>query len=100
MNRAHRSFINGWKLLPPTQFFEQRTQAPTALPLSIPCCFGAAANCFGFLISWPTNAAVVVEASPAPNWTPLSTNTLTAGTSQFTDPQRTNSPTRFYRVQP
>ncbi|HRI15826.1 MAG TPA: hypothetical protein PLX89_22745 [Verrucomicrobiota bacterium] len=42
--------------------------------------FGATANGFGFLISWATNAAVVVKANPslaAPVWTPVSTNTLT-----------------------
>ena len=63
--------------------------------------FGVAANGFGFLISWATNAAVVVESSPSlvtPVWTPVSTNTLTAGTSQFTDPQWTNHPARLYRL--
>jgi hypothetical protein len=43
----------------------------------------------------------VVEASPAlspPFWTPVSTNTLIAGTSRFTDPQWTNYPARLYRL--
>lgn len=31
-------------------------------------------------------------------WTPVSTNTLTGGSSQFTDPQWTNFPNRHYRV--
>ncbi len=59
------------------------------------------ANGFGFLISWATNASVVVEASPGlttPVWTPVSTNTLTGGSSQFTDPDWKNHPTRFYRI--
>jgi BspA type Leucine rich repeat region (6 copies) len=63
--------------------------------------FGATANSFGFLISWATNATVLVEASlllPTPVWTPVSTNVLTSGTSQFTDPQWTDHPARLYRV--
>lgn len=63
--------------------------------------FGPTADGFSFSISWATNAAVVVEASSdlaAPNWIPMSTNTLTAGTSRFTDPQWTNHPARLYRV--
>jgi len=63
--------------------------------------FGPTADGFGFSISWATDAAVVVEASSdlaAPNWIPVSTNTLTAGTFQFTDPQWTNHPARLYRV--
>lgn len=63
--------------------------------------FGAGADGFGFLMSWATDSAVVVEASPAlalPNWAPVSTNTLNGGTSQFTDPQWTHHPARLYRV--
>lgn len=71
--------------------------------------FGVADNRFGFLISWATNATVVVEASPVlatPIWTPVSTNTLAtdtesghaAGTSQFTDPQWIDHPARLYRL--
>ena len=74
---------------------------PTALwSLPYPVIFSSDPG-FGFLISWATNAAVVVEASPdlvAPDWTRISTNTLTAGSAQFTDPQWTDHPTRFYRV--
>jgi hypothetical protein len=32
-------------------------------------------------------------------WIPLSTNTLTNGTAYFSDPQWTNFPRRFYRLQ-
>lgn len=63
--------------------------------------FGPMADGFGFSISWAADAAVVVEASSglaALNWVPLSTNTLIAGTSRFTDPQWTNYPARLYRV--
>ena len=34
----------------------------------------------------------------SPIWTPLQTNTLTADTLYFSDPQWTNHPTRFYRL--
>lgn len=53
------------------------------------------------MIFWAPNASVVVEASPAvatPAWTPVSTNLLTTGTAQFTDPQWTNQPARLYRL--
>jgi len=65
--------------------------------------FGAATNGFGFIISWATNPLVVIESSTGvvtPIWTPVSTNTLTAGTSQFSDPKWTNYPTRIYRLRP
>jgi hypothetical protein len=63
--------------------------------------FAAGPDGFGFLISWATNATVAVEASPTltpPLWTPVSTNTLTAGTSPFTDPQWANYPACLYRL--
>jgi hypothetical protein len=56
---------------------------------------------FGFTISWATNASVVVEAATNlanPVWIPVSINTLTGGTSYFSDPQWTNYPMRFYRA--
>ncbi|HRI15823.1 MAG TPA: leucine-rich repeat domain-containing protein [Verrucomicrobiota bacterium] len=90
----------GWDMT-----FAERPTALWSLPypviLSSGPSFGASPDGFGFLISWATNASVVVEASPslaAPAWTPVSTNTLTAGTSPFTDPQWTNHPARLYRV--
>ena len=33
-----------------------------------------------------------------PIWSPVSTNTLTGGSSYFSDPQWTNFPARFYRL--
>jgi hypothetical protein len=63
--------------------------------------FGLQSKGFGFIISWATNASVVVEASPTltgPTWFPVATNTLTGGTSSFADPQWTNYPGRFYRL--
>ena len=63
--------------------------------------FGVRTNQFGFVISWATNASVVVEASAdlaQPIWTPVGTNTLTDGSSYFSDPQWMNYPARFYRL--
>ena len=56
---------------------------------------------FGFIISWATNAPVVVEAASSlaePSWSPVSTNTLSDGWSYFSDPEWTNYPSRFYRL--
>ena len=92
----------GW-----SETFADRPTAVWLLPypviLSSGPGFGAAVNGFGFMISWATNAAVVVETSPnlpQPVWTPMSTNVLTAGTSQFTDPLWIAHPARLYRIVP
>jgi hypothetical protein len=45
---------------------------------------------------------VVVEACTDPGnpiWLPVATNTLTGGSSYFSDPQWTHYPGRFYRLQ-
>ena len=58
-------------------------------------------NGFGFTISWATNIPVVVEACTNlanPLWSPVGTNTLTDGSSYFSDPQWTNYPARLYRL--
>ena len=63
--------------------------------------FGVQTNAFGFVISWATNASVVVDAATDlanPDWTPVGTNTFTGGVSYFSDPQWTNHPARFYRL--
>jgi hypothetical protein len=47
------------------------------------------------------NIPLVVEACTNlanPIWSPLATNTLSNGSSYFSDPQWTNYPTRFYRL--
>jgi hypothetical protein len=68
-------------------------------PLILNNSFGVQTNGFGFIISWATNASVVVEASAnLSSWLPVSTNTLTDGWSYFGDPQWTNYRGRFYRV--
>jgi hypothetical protein len=63
--------------------------------------FGVPTNGFSFIISWATNASVVVEAATDlnnPTWSPLGTNALAEGWSQFSDPQWMNCAARFYRV--
>jgi hypothetical protein len=63
--------------------------------------FGVRTNRFGFTITGTSNLVVVVEASTSlqyPQWVPLGTNTLTGGSSNFSDPRWTNIPARFYRL--
>ena len=75
--------------------------APTELwnPQAID--FTRAGNQFGFIITGPTNVNVVVYACTNlanPVWMPVSTNTLSSsGVSSFSDPEWTNSPSRYYR---
>jgi hypothetical protein len=73
---------------------------PNPLILNSPS-FGIQSNRFGFIISWATNIAVVVEACTNPaisNWSQVSTNALTNGSIYFGDPDWTNYPARFYRI--
>jgi len=86
--------------------FDGLPTAPWFLPnpviLNNSANFGVQPGGFGFTISWATNVSVVVEAATNlanPVWIPVSTNTLTGGTNYFSDPQWTNYPDRFYRVQ-
>jgi len=79
--------------------------APWALPapliLTTPPDFGVGTNGYGFIISWATNAAVVVEACTdfaLPDWSPVGTNTLVEGWSYFSDREWTNYANRFYRL--
>ena len=85
--------------------FGGRPTAPWLLPypviLTTPPNFGIQTNGFGFTVSWATNASVVVEAIPTltmPTWSPVSTNALTDGWTDFRDPEWANSRSRFYRV--
>ena len=74
---------------------------PNPLILENLSSFGVKSNEFGFIISWATNIPVVVEARTNlddTTWTPVSTNTLTNGSSYFSDAQWTNYPGRFYRL--
>ena len=75
--------------------------APTKLWNPQAIAFTTAGGQFGFSITGPTNATIVVEACANlanPVWLPVSTNTLSgSGTSSFSDPQSANYPNRYYR---
>ena len=63
--------------------------------------FGVRTNRFGFNITGTSGLVIVVEACTNlanPSWSPVGTNTLTGGSSYFSDPQWTNYPARFYRL--
>ena len=63
--------------------------------------FGVRTNRFGFNIAWASDLVIVVEACTNlanPVWSPVGTNTLTGGSSYFSDAQWTNYPARFYRL--
>jgi hypothetical protein len=62
---------------------------------------GLQAGGFGFTVWWLTNLPVVVEATPTlvnPVWQPLQTNIPSNGTIDFSDPNSTHNPVRFYRA--
>jgi len=94
----------GWPT-PPPEPFGGRPTALWALPypliLNNGQGFDVQTNGFAFIISWATNISVVVEACTDlvnPDWSPVATNTLTGGSSYFSDPDWTNYPSRFYRL--
>jgi hypothetical protein len=63
--------------------------------------FGVQTNQFGFTIAGTSGLVIVVEACTnlaEPIWSPVSANTLTDGSTYFSDPQWTNYPTHFYRL--
>jgi hypothetical protein len=63
--------------------------------------FGVQANCFSFNITGSTNIPIVLEACTnlaRPTWVTLESCTLTNGSLYFSDPDWTNSRSRFYRV--
>ena len=65
--------------------------------------FGVLTNGFGFTINWASGMVIVVEACTNlanPTWCPLGTNTLTGGSSFFSDPRWSNYPVRLYRLRP
>jgi len=62
---------------------------------------GVQSNQFRFTIDGASNLVIVVEASAnlaVPAWSPVGTNNLTGGSFNFSDPQWTNYPARFYRA--
>jgi len=63
----------------------------------------AAPTQFSFPITWGRGGSVVIEACvdlANPVWTPVATNILVNGTSNFSEPQSANSDARFYRLHP
>ena len=69
--------------------------------LSFEPSFGLQNGQFRFLVSWATNASVVVQACTNlvnPVWIPVATNALSSGTNYFGDTQWTSYPNRYYRV--
>ena len=85
--------------------FAQLTGLPTVLwnpqVQTSDASFGVRTNQFGFNITGTSNLVIVVEACTNlanPIWSPVGTNTLTGGSSYFSDPQWTNYPARFYRL--
>ena len=84
--------------------FAQLTDLPTALwtpQMQSDASFGVRTNRFGFNINWASDTVIVVEACTNlanPVWFPVGTNTLTGGSSYFSDSQWTNYPGRFYRL--
>jgi hypothetical protein len=74
---------------------------PNPVILSFAPGFGVQSNGFAFIVSWATNASVVVEASTDLSknaWSPVLTNALNNGVVYFTDPDWKDYPSRFYRV--
>lgn len=98
--------LDNWQMGPTTDFVKFLKIAVNATPtlpviLSSAPAFGSQTNGFGFIVSWATNATVVVETSTDlanPKWSAIATNTLSNGTVYLSDPHWTNYPSRFYRV--
>ncbi|MSU63381.1 MAG: hypothetical protein EXS31_13465 [Pedosphaera sp.] len=63
--------------------------------------FGVKNGKFGFTITGTAGITVVVEACESltnPVWVPLGTNTLTGGSSSFSDATWDTQPSRLYRL--
>ena len=63
--------------------------------------FGVQAGQFGFTVTGSSGLVIVVEACADlahPVWTPVGTNTLTGGSSYFSDSEWTHYLTRVYRL--
>src|ERR1017187_3258110 len=94
----YRADTTGW------ENFALLTGVPTVLwnpQVQNDASFGVLMNQFGFNITGTADIVVVVEACTNlsnPTWFPLQTNTLTGGSSYFSDPDWTNHPGRFYRL--
>jgi len=70
------------------------------VPINDPS-FGIQADLFGFTVTGTDGLVIVVEAAADlanPEWSPVSTNTLTGGSSYFSDPDSTSHPVRYFRL--
>jgi hypothetical protein len=81
-------------------FFDNR---PAVLwnPQVRPGSFGVHSNQFEFTIAGTGGLVIVVEAGTSlanPIWAPVGTNTLTGGSSYFSDPNWAKCSSRFYRL--
>jgi hypothetical protein len=88
---------DGWTSWFGTRPVVQWNLSPQISPASV----GVQMNQFGFNLTGASDQVVVVEACTdlaSPVWLPVGTNTLTGGTSYFSDPQWTNYPGRYYRL--
>lgn len=86
-------------------FFGGRPTAPWVLPqpviLTTDTAFGVHDDLFRFRISWATNAVVVIEAATdleGSTWSPIATNTLVDGWSDFTDSQPNAYQNQLFRI--
>jgi hypothetical protein len=87
------SAFGGWPAVP--------SYLPNPMILGSSYGLDVTTNGFCFTICWATNVPVVVEVCTNlanPVWTPVKTNTLVNGTSNFRDSKWTNYPNRYYRI--
>ncbi len=76
------------------------TAVPTPLFITANAAFGFTNGVFGFDLSGPSGASVVIQASTdLQTWIPLQTNLLGSGPLYFSDSQSTTNTQRFYRAQ-
>ncbi len=97
--------VSGFYLPGSLSWEAERLGRPTALCLpqmrTNDVSFGVRQDQFGFKIDWNSGMTVVIKTCMDlvdPVWTPIQTITLNDDSFQFTDPQWTNYPARFYRI--
>jgi len=88
--------MTGW-----TSTYDGLPTAPGTFPYPAILNSGLRAGEFSLTVSWLTNVSVVVEGAATlvnPVWQPLQTNVPSNGTFEFSDPNWTHYPKRFYRA--
>ena len=92
----------GWKaFLPPFKFAGLMPVLWNSQIRTGDAGFGVKAGQFGFNVTGTSGLSFVVEATTnlaQPVWTPVSTNTLSAGAASFSDPQWQDLSSRVYRI--